>query len=395
MPDLHAQFAFLCAQAAAGQISRDERAALDEHLNHCEACRQAMREYEAVAEALTLHSDAEPEGMYERFRVKALAQGIQVPEHIKASDGFPSAYSWWKVVIATSFITAAIMVLVAVLIFPRRAVFHTANESIRTSTTGSTTRQPPHIDAAQENEVRNLQERERQLEGQLQEGERTFKTTQLDQAALKSKIAALTAEKDRAQTNESQTKMEIQRLEQDLQSAQASEAAAREESTRGLAQVVELRDQISKLGAQLSRERRLTAALEEARQLIENRNVRVITLGAVSQGKQERAFGRAFYVPGEKLVLFAYDLSDSNALAAHSFYVWGDKTGSGQSAEPLGRLTLEDENDDRWAIRIGSPDVFARINEFFITMESSQGNVKRPTGQPMLITSLTKPTHEK
>ena len=124
---------------------------------------------------------------------------------------------------------------------------------------------------------------------------------------------------------------------------------------------------------------------------MENRDVRVIQLGGVNQGKQLRAFGRAFYIPGQKLVLFAYDLSDPKTLSAHSFYVWGDKPGTAQPAQVLGRLTLEDQKDDRWEIRIESPDVFARINEIFITIESSKGSVAKPTGQPMLLTSLTKP----
>lgn len=391
MPDSHDQFDYLCALEASGQISTDERKRLGEHLKTCAVCRQALDEYndcaEALAEQSEIHSTAPvPSGMYQRFRARAQNDGIQLPKDSGPQDnnlarvhGTPTPV-WFAV--------AAVVLLILVLTIRRPSVLH--NEPQK-NTTPATATEPSASELALRDKLRNLQERQNEITVQLQKEEQALRTTEADKQALSSRIVALQKENDDARNRLVQAEADVHGLKHDLENAQAEKTAAKSSTSLEAAEIAELKGRIATVEVELSRERRLSAALDEMRSLMENRDVRVIQLGGVNQGKQVRAFGRAFYVPRRKLVLFAYDLSDPKMLSAYSFYVWGDKPGTSQPAQALGRLTLEDQKDDRWAIRIESPDVFTRINEIFITIESNKGTVAKPTGQPMLLTSLTNP----
>lgn len=390
MTDAHEQFDYLCALAASDQISSDERERLDEHLRTCAECRRALHEYKACAERLALRSEtyatsALPEGMYERFRARSvLGEGIELPSEgeQKRESRFirlrRSTFGWWSA-------AAAILLLMFAVIARRPDAVHRQAAEPKLAVTQQSTSQ-----LALQEEVRQLQEKQNEVTARLQKEEQALRTAQAGKDALSSQIAALRKEDDEARNRQLQAETDVQRLARQLEDAQADKTAAQNKSALDAAQITELKDRIATVQLELSRERRLSATLEEMRDLMENRNVRLIQLGGVNRGKQVRAFGRAFYIPGQKLVLFAYDLIDPKTLSAHSFYVWGDKPGTDQPAQALGKLTLEDQKDDRWAIRIESPDVFARINEIFITIESNKGNLEKPTGQPLLLTSLTK-----
>lgn len=396
LSDSHGQFDYLCALEASGQISDNERPILREHLKTCAECRQALEEYNVCADVLTQNFEARaatrvPSGMYERFRARALNHGIALTKGSDEALESSSARARWRNIGVWSAAAAVTAVLIGVLILRRPVAIPGPNQHEQVTIAPAITNQPT-ANLALRDEVARLQAKQKNIEAQLQDEHRALRSAEIDKDTLNAQIAALRAESDEARKSEQQAKADIRRLTEELAAAQAGSNEARNESAQYAKELTELKDRLATLDVQLSRERQLSATLQEMSTLMENRDVRVIQLGGVRQGKQMRAFGRAFYVPGQKLVLFAYDLSDPKTLSAHSFYVWGEKPGTDQPAQVLGRLTLEDQKDDRWAIRIEGPDVFARINEVFITLESSKGNVERPTGQPMLVTSLIKPT---
>lgn len=391
LPNSHDQFEYLCALEASDQISPEERKALQEHLQTCADCRQVLTEYCTLSEVLTERSNDYaktdlPPGMYARFRTRAFNQDIRLEPNTVQASGRAILSSWWRTVAAWS-AAAAMALLILVLIIRHPLPVH-ENQPTKTKP-APTTVQTADADLALRNELRRVQAKQKEVEVQLQQQERALKAAQNNEAALNSRIATLKAESDSASSRELQAKGDVQRLEYELAQAKSDKNAAQNEVVIRLAEVTDLRKRLASLDAELSRERRLNASLDEMRDLMENRDVRVIRLGSVNQGKEVRAFGKAFYVPGQKLVLFVYDLSDPKSLTAHSFYVWGDKPGTDQPVLALGKLTLENQKDDRWGIRIQNPDLFARINEVFITMESNKREVKKPEGQPMLVTSLT------
>lgn len=183
---------------------------------------------------------------------------------------------------------------------------------------------------------------------------------------------------------------ELHKKEQALRSAEADNQAriAALERDNDAAQITDLKNRIATLERELSRQRRMSAELDEMHTLMNNPDLHVALLRGVKRGEGLPPLAHAFYIPGRKLVLFAYDLDDPKALTRHSFYVWGDRAGTDEPVEALGRLTLEDHKNNRWAIRIESADVFSRINHIFITVESSNATITKPSGQAILVLSL-------
>ncbi len=396
LADSHQQFEYLCALEASNQISAQERSLLREHLKSCAECQEALSEYGTLADALTQRSKAHsttplPPGMYARFRARAFNDGVRLPRDPEeeyegtASLSPPLWRNLWLWAAAAAVAAALILVL-----FVRRPAVQHATQTSRITTTPASPEQRSESEIALQKALAGLQARENEVETELRNQQRAAKAAEINEAAVNSSITALKVENEEAHKSELQAKANIQRLETQLAQAQADRTEARNALALRAAEIAELKIRVAGLDAELSHGHRLSASLEEMRDLIQNRDVRLIKLGGVNEGKEERAFGRAFYIPGQKLVLFAYDLRDPKSLTAQSFYVWGDKPGTNQPVQSLGKLTLDDQKDNRWAIRVESPDLFARINEIFITTESSKGTVEKPTGQPMLVTSLTK-----
>jgi hypothetical protein len=48
----HDEFLALCALSTSGQLTQEERNRLQEHLPGCLTCREAIRQYDAVANSL-------------------------------------------------------------------------------------------------------------------------------------------------------------------------------------------------------------------------------------------------------------------------------------------------------------------------------------------------------
>ena len=393
MPESHDQFEYLCALEASGQISLEERNRLHEHLKTCAMCRQALNEYIHCAAVLAERSDSHatgpvPAGMYQRFRARVLNEGIGLRKDFDQPQESNLVHLRRAPILLWS--AAAIVAVVILILIVRRPSF--VHNQPQQSAVPTSAQEQSASELALRDKLHNLQEKQNEITAQVQKDEQALRTAEADKKGLTSGLAALQKENDDARNRLLQAEADVQRLKHDLDDAEAEKTAVQSNTAIEAAQIAELKSRIAAMEVELSRQRRLSAALEEMRSLMENRDVRVIKLGEVNQGKEVRAFGRAFYIPGQKLVLFAYDLTDPKSLSAHSFYVWGDKPGADRTAQALGKLTLEDKTDDRWAIRIDGPDVFSRINEVFITMESSKGNVEKPTGERMLVASLTNST---
>jgi hypothetical protein len=322
LTELHEQFDYLCALEALDQISSEERITLREHLRICPECRQALDEYKSWAAVLSEHSDAEaastevPSGMYGRFRARAFAQGIHLPQDRDSEPDIARVRHARFLIWASAATVIGLLIFVVVVWRP-------------------TIHNPKQPGA---------------------------------QSATAAKESILQKDNDDLRNREMHAEADVQRL---------------------TGQIHKQTEQTAMIEAELSRERRLSASLDEIRKLMEYRDLRVIQLNNLKQGTQIKAFGRAFCVPGRKLVLFAYDLSDPNALNARSFYLW-ERRGANEQPQALGRLKLENQKDDRWAIRIDSPDVCTTTGEVFITIEPSKGKVEKPTGHPILRAPLAK-----
>jgi len=78
----HEPFEILCALAVTGQLPASEKATFDEHCLQCPACRRQVLDLISVGSQLQFHaalhaiSSPMPEGALERFRARAVHEGI-------------------------------------------------------------------------------------------------------------------------------------------------------------------------------------------------------------------------------------------------------------------------------------------------------------------------------
>ena len=60
-PDPHEEFEELCALSTTGELTAEEWARLEQHLAHCDACRESQRLFERVV-AMAIPALAEEDG---------------------------------------------------------------------------------------------------------------------------------------------------------------------------------------------------------------------------------------------------------------------------------------------------------------------------------------------
>jgi hypothetical protein len=103
-----------------------------------------------------------------------------------------------------------------------------------------------------------------------------------------------------------------------------------------------------------------------------------------SKGKDQQAFGRIFYTENKTaLIIYAFDLNDPNTAKRNvSFQGWG-KRGSQTAAHSLGLFKIDDQKLNRWVLRVEDPQLLARIDSIFVTVEPTGGSAT-PNGRQFL-----------
>jgi len=153
-----------------------------------------------------------------------------------------------------------------------------------------------------------------------------------------------------------------------------------------------LREQVARMDVKLRESEQLSAAANQARDLIVARHLHIVDVDDTDEnGKQQRPFGRIFYTEGKRLVFYAYDLSGPRRLDTKiKFYVWGSREGLTKPVKSLGIFHSDDASAGRWVLQFDDPNVLAQINCIFVTAESGRKAVTQPTGRQLLFASLGK-----
>jgi hypothetical protein len=143
----------------------------------------------------------------------------------------------------------------------------------------------------------------------------------------------------------------------------------------------------------LAREDQLLTANRDIRDLMGARSLHVIDVFDVDgRGKTRRAFGRAFYTEGKSLIFYAFDLATAAARPA-SFQAWGQREGAAATAFSLGLLYVDDQTQNRWALKFEDARVLDQIDAVFVTVEPPGGS-RSPRGRKLLYAYLRqKPNH--
>jgi hypothetical protein len=137
----------------------------------------------------------------------------------------------------------------------------------------------------------------------------------------------------------------------------------------------------------------LDAAARDVRELMAARNLHIIDVADVDgRGKARKSFGRVFYVEGQTLLFYAFDLGETASRSKVLFQAWGQQEGAGGKPRNLGVFRVDDQAQKRWVLRVDDPKLLVSIDSLFVTIEPSPG-MNEPTGRRLIYAYLGTPAN--
>lgn len=449
-PGRHRRFEDMCVHAMTGQLGGAQMCELDEHIANCERCRAYFKSIAKVSVQMMplLADDHAPErkltppaGMRERFLARLAAQPMdgangksarpmsiadaaiqerpnfrliveENPRRPQSPKAILSPSLWRPVAIG---VACVIVVAGAYYAGMRRTVQPPPQVTMvhpnAPTPISPTSTSPVPTKPTEPDRVSQLERQKSELETKLaaakqelatEQGERESLNNEL--AATKEKLAALTQQTANRTTRETQqvaqqTNEQVSALQADV--SRLSQRLAESEIKFGI-QKQENHDLSSRLTlteADLQRERDLKSAKSEMGELAASRNLHIVDVyDADRNGKRQRSFGRVFYIEGQSLVFYAYDLDDPGQFRANVvFHVWGGKTGLKNGVKEvthsLGILHKDDSGQNRWAMNFDDPHVLSQINSVFVTAEAASKNYDQPHGKKVLFAYFGNPAN--
>jgi hypothetical protein len=152
--------------------------------------------------------------------------------------------------------------------------------------------------------------------------------------------------------------------------------------------IKDLSEEVENQKAAVERERQLTAAAGDVRELMGARNLHIVDVADLDgQGKARKSFGRVFYTEGKSLIFYAFDLSQKGSASKVSFQAWGQGQSTSTSVKNLGVFHVDDQVQKRWVLRVDNPELLKSVESVFVTVEPSPGRDK-PSGHKLLYAYL-------
>jgi sugar-specific transcriptional regulator TrmB len=251
--------------------------------------------------------------------------------------------------------------------------------------------------------VNQLEQQKSELETKLAAMRQELTTAQAEReslnqelAAAREKLATLTTQTTNRPTEESHPASEqVSTLQADVN--RLSQRLAESEIKLGIQKQAndDLSSKLELTSADLERERDLKSAKSEMGELAASRNLHIVDVyDADPNGKRQRSFGRVFYIEGQSLVFYAYDLDDPGRFKANIvFHVWGGKAGIKEVTHSLGILRKDDSGQNRWAMTFDDANVLTQINSVFVTAESASKQSDQPRGKKVLYAYFGSPAN--
>lgn len=427
----HERFAELCALAMSGALSAGELSELEDHLRACPECRDALREYEVLADEGIPHLAARY-GSFEEVsawddvatRRKVLARvrlaqeseplgeqtGSRVLEPRLGTSVRVSGHPFLAASVAASVAASLVLSVSLGAFWYGRRIEAAARQAVVSAAVSAEDR--IQALASQKRAADNLLNAQGQKLGLLQ-AERLEKQKEIE--SLRSNLDALqrradalgasnTASDDQVRSVSQQRdalNAQLQDLQHAYGSVEAELAATRADREKAKLQVASLETQVDDLVA-MNREQRtklesagqFLSSDRDIRELMGARNLYIADVFDVdSTSRTRKPFGRVFYTQGKSLIFYAFDLDRQPGIRnASAFQAWGQKdTPQGETAQPvnLGILYMDNETNRRWALHCDDPEELAEIDAVFVTVEPHGGSEK-PTGKPFLYAMLRK-----
>jgi hypothetical protein len=323
----------------------------------------------------------------ERFIERATEAGIPFSEEVLRPQA--RSFAWLKLRRRTSFFFVFAGATAAV-------IFVVAFQSLRSTQQSPATLQavaPISVpsDDGKAKLIAELQAKIEDLEKQTQAQKQII--ANLHFRAKNSESDSAKSRLELADANERLSRLQVEAggANRALTATKLDLASARSAKNDEDAALVEQQYKLTALAEQLKmeraageRDRQLSQAVSDVRDLMGARNLHIIDVSDVDgDGKAKKAFGRVYLTEGKSLIFYEFDLSHKGNAAKVSFQAWGQWEGQNRLAQNLGVFRIDDEQQRRWVLKVDDPEKLKNVNTLFVTVETL-GGADRPTGKRLL-----------
>lgn len=429
----HEEFLELCALSTSGELSEHEHKRLQEHVATCADCRQALREFEAVADVgvpllSSVLSTPPSDGLIQEPREAVEATLTREPGQIEPASLssvpteqrqgliFPHRNGRARTQLIWNYVwmpfAAAVLLTVALGIYSyqvgrRRSIEVTQVKPNSAADTRVNALEQQMSDMGHEHEVlktqlaerdRMIRDLRRQVEGEsaaLAEAksaqanlEQSLQNDQTEKQQVAQERTSLAQQFDTAQASLQKTQAELDSLRQ-----QRSEDQSRADSLE--AQIRDLHGQLRDREQTIGKQDDLLAHDRDIRDLMGARDLYIAEVYDVARdGATQKPYGRVFYTKGKSLIFYAYDLDQQPGVRnASTFQAWGRGGADKQQALSLGIFYQDSGAKKRWVLKVEDARTLEHIDAVFVTVEPNGGSHK-PSGKPLLFASLRiEPNH--
>jgi putative zinc finger protein len=437
----HEEFLELCAVSTSGELTQEERRKLDEHLQGCASCREALEQFRqtalAAVPAITAEvppNELQPDrswspgkaeaALFERLSKEdrradspqTIRDPMEVSDPARHHGYFPSRFHWGQMWMSY---TAAALLFAALSISAYRVGIHrgmdvAANVQV-TPGKGSDSLKSQLSDVSHDRDVLRLEliARDKAIDDLRQQVE-GLKST--ENVRVKESVASQKKQESRSVGEAASTNARLVDLQEKLDAAEkarsedSSRAATLEEKLAELAQQLRGREEaVAAENRQLQSregtiEQQQTQLIEQKELLDHDRDIREL-MGArelyvaevFDVGKDaatKKSYGRIFFTKGKSLIFYAYDLDrQSGAKNASTFQAWGQRGADREQTLNLGVFFEDSVSKKRWILKFDDAQKLAQIDAVFVTVEPNGGSTK-PSTKPFLYAYLkVNPNH--
>jgi hypothetical protein len=387
----HEEYLELCALSTSGELTDEERRRLKEHLAGCSNCRQALKEFETVADIAVPLLSPKPNPMTHEAAVPAI---VARPRFSQVNWNYA-----WIPFAACVLLTASLAIYSYQAGKPQVPAIAQIAPSSPDVKVDDLERQLSDLGHDRETLKTQIAGRDREineLQGQLQVEGASLSDLKSKQQALEAALQTADVQKQEVADDRANLSQKLDSSEASLQRVQAELDSIRQaKSTEGL-QEASLSEQIKDLTGQL-REREQTINKQEdlldhdrdIRDLMGARDLYIAEVYDVGRdGATQKPFGRVFYTKGKSLIFYAYDLDRQPGIrTASTFQAWGRRDGDSQQALSLGVFYQDNSSKKRWVLKSDDPVALEQINAVFVTVEPN-GRSNKPSGKPLLFAYL-------
>src|ERR1700733_9145894 len=418
----HDEFLELCAVSTSGNLSEEEWKKLQNHLASCPECRQALKEFEIVADIgvpllsselapiLSEDPNAAPIETHETAAARRAATARETKPEVPDGafiaahrNGHERTHVNWNYVWVS--LAAGVLLTVALGIYSFEVGKRGAIEVVQVTPSSADTKvgalEQQMSDAGHEREVLKGQLAERDkliadLRRQIEVQSASLNEMKSVQASLQQSLQGDEGKKQQVAQDRASLAQKFDMAQASLQKVQAELDSVRQQRSEDQLRAASFESQIKDLNGQLrereqavTKQEELLAHDRDIRDLMGARDLYIAEVYDVARdGATQKAYGRVFYTKGKSLIFYAYDLDQQTSVKnASTFQAWGRRGPDKDHALNLGIFFEDSAAKKRWVLKFDDPKTLEQIDAVFVTVEPNGGS-HRPSGKPLLFAYL-------